>query len=106
MKIKVHRQLSGGLYHVGFTVSDFTPEEVAKMGSFGTPLIRILHGPPNGRKAFKVVVTQIGTNYKPSFDTEQEAKTYEAEVVAEIREAMKAIRERKDDFSGTQEVDV
>lgn len=36
MKLKVNRQLSGGLYHVDFSVGDFSSEEVAKMGSFGT----------------------------------------------------------------------
>ncbi|MFZ0199616.1 MAG: hypothetical protein WB523_05890 [Candidatus Sulfotelmatobacter sp.] len=106
MKLKVNRQLSGGLYHVDFSVGDFSSEEVAKMGSFGTPIVSLLSGNPDARKAFKVRVTQVSPNYKASFVTDEEAKQYEEDVVTAIRNAMKAIRERSDDFTSTQEVDI
>lgn len=106
MKLKVDRQLSGGLYHVAFTVSDFTPEELSKMASFGVPTARILLGPPNGRQTYKLLVTQIASQYKASFPTEEEAKKYEQEVVTEVSEGMKSLRARKDDYSSTQEVEL
>jgi hypothetical protein len=109
MKLKVNRELNGGLYSVDFSVGEFTPDEVQKMRSFGVPKIDVLLGgpPPNTvRQAYKVQITGITPQYKANFATEEEAKAYEERVVTQIREAMKSLRERKDDFSSSQEVDV
>jgi hypothetical protein len=51
-------------------------------------------------------LTQISPNYRAGFPAEEQARTYENQVVSQIREAMKRLRERSDDFTSTQEVDV
>jgi hypothetical protein len=107
MKLKVNRQLSAGTYSVDFSVGDFTADEVKKMESFGIPRITVLQGSePGVKQAYKVQLTKISPQFRAGFGVEAEAKKYEEEVVAEIRKAMKALRERTDDFSSTQEVDV
>jgi hypothetical protein len=107
MKLTVSRQLSEGYYYVAFAVSDFTPDEVKKMESFGVPLINILQGgPPGARAAYKIQLTRVSPSYRASFPAEEDAKKYEEAVVMQIREAMKTIRERTDDFTSTAQVDV
>jgi hypothetical protein len=109
MKLKVNRELNGGLYSVDFSVGEFTPDEVQKMRSFGVPRIEVYMGgpPPTAvRQSYQLQITGITPQYKANFATEAQAKDYEERVVAQIREAMKSLRERKDDFSSFQEVDV
>lgn len=107
MKLTVSRQLSEGYYYVAFAVSDFTPDEVKKMESFGVPQINILQGgPPGARQAYKLQITRVSPSYKASFPNDEEAKKYEENVVTQIRQAMKSLRERTDDFTSTAQVDV
>jgi len=106
MKLKVNRELKDGLYHIAFAVSDFSPDEVKKMQGFGVPLIDILHGTPSGRQGLKLQITQVAPGYRASFPAEEQAKAYEDKVVSQIREAMKSLRERTDEFTSEQEVEV
>jgi hypothetical protein len=107
MKIKVNRRLSEGRYNVDFTASDFTSDEVKKMESFGIPMIDLFFSQtPNSRLPMKIQLTKLTSQLKASFSTEQEAKDYEDKVLSQIRAQMKALRERKDDFSATSEVEV
>jgi hypothetical protein len=106
MKLIVHRQLSGGIYVVDFSVSDFTPEEVKKMESFGVPVINMMHDGPNNRRPLRLQLTRMAPQFRASFLAEDEAKAYEDQVVTQIRAAMQTLRERKDEFTSTQEVDV
>jgi hypothetical protein len=106
MKVIVNRQLAGALYHVSFKVSDFTPDELQKMQSFGVPIIDIAVGFPGRVGRSKVPVTGIAENMKIAFSTEQDARAYEETVLGQIREAMKSLRERKDDFTSSAEVNI
>lgn len=106
MKLRVNRVLSGGLYTVDFSVGDFSADEVTRMKSFGIPVINMMTGSPNGRQPLRTQITRITPQFAMSFATEDEAKKYETEVVSQIREAMKAIRQRTDDFSSAQEVEI
>jgi len=105
MKVRVNRQLSGGYYHINFEVSDFTPDEVQKMASFGVPQIRLQWG--GGRKNIgsgAIALNQINKSYDMSFDNEAEAKEYEEAVLNQIREAVKRLRDSQDKFSSSDEV--
>ena len=106
MKVTVNRELRGGLYYVSFKVSDFAPEEVQKMQSFGVPLIKITTGGPGSYQKVPIRLTQIDDKYKGGFASEVEAKKNEEEVMLQIREAMAFLRERRDDFTSTEEVKV
>ena len=104
MKVKVNRLLTGGKYHVNFEVGDFTPGELGKMSSFGVPLIN-LRWFANGQNAGRIAINQISKAYNAIFGSEQQAKEYEASVLDEIRSAMEQLRESKDEFSSSEEVD-
>jgi hypothetical protein len=104
MKVKVNRLLSAGLYHINFVVGDFTSDEVAKMGSFGVPQIRLVWGIPGSRSTANVPLSRINQEYDSVFASEEEAKQYEETVLNQIRDSMKRLRESQDKFSSSDEV--
>jgi hypothetical protein len=106
MKVKVNRQLSAGKYHVNFEVSDFAPEEIAKMSSFGIPMVSLRWTANNTPTIGSVPITQIGRGLDAIFDTEQVAKKYQEEVLTQIKTALQRLRESKDEFSSSEEVSV
>jgi hypothetical protein len=107
MKLKVNRKLTNGNYLVDFTATDFTPSEISKMESFGIPTVDVYHiGPSGGRVASRVPITKLAPQYRASFSKQEDATAYEERIVGQIRDAMKTLRERKDDFSSDSEVDV
>jgi hypothetical protein len=107
MKVIVNRRLASGLYWLDFAVSDYTPEELKKMESFGVPTLDILFGPnPGQRQPVKLPMTQLSQQHKVNFPTAKEATEYEQRVVNQIRSLMQALRERKDDYSSTEEVSI
>jgi hypothetical protein len=104
MKVNVQRQLSGGNFAVAFTVGDFAPDELQKMASFGVPQIKLQWVVQGNRHAGLIALNNIGLQFKATFTSEKEAREYEAFVLEQIRTAMQALRERKDDFSSSSEV--
>jgi hypothetical protein len=106
MKVKVNRQLSGGKYHVNFEVSDFTPEELGKMASFGVPMISLRWGAPPQLSAGSVAITQINKTQDATFSVQEEATKYEAAVLGSIESSMRRLRESKDEFSSSREVEL
>lgn len=106
MKITVSRQLRSGSYHVSFKVGDFTAEELQKMGSFGVPSINLLFIPAGypGQQRNNVPLNQISEKQLARFSSEKEARDYETNVLQQIRAAMQALRESKDEFTGSDEV--
>jgi hypothetical protein len=108
MKATVYRQLSGGLYYVSFKVGDFTDDDRKKMESFGIPLLKIKSYSPQHKQNIPInqPLTNIAESLKGAFTSEDEAKKYEVEVMRQIREAATSLRERKDAFTGTDEVDI
>jgi hypothetical protein len=106
MKLNVSRQLRGGFYMVSFRVGDFSPEEVQKMQSFGVPSIELVFTPAGfttqGRD--NVPLNQVSEKQIARFQSENSAREYETRVLEQIRSAMQTLRERKDDFSGSDEV--
>jgi hypothetical protein len=107
MKVTVNRQLNSGQYIVRFQVSDFSPEELAKMNSFGIPVIQMVQlVQGGGRRTMALPINQISSNIIASFGTEEEATKYQDTVLTQISQAMKTLRERKDNFTSTQEVDI
>jgi hypothetical protein len=106
MKTTVRRALKAGIYNVNFTFSDFTPEELEKMQAFGVPAIRVQWGQPPARNSGWVALTQLGPNYNSGFLAEEEAKSYEHEVLSQVKTAMETLRQRKDDFSSSEEVNI
>jgi hypothetical protein len=106
MKLKVNRLLSQGEYKVNFEVSDFSPEELSKMSSFGIPPIRLKLTTASGTTSRYVGLNQINKNLEARFPEEELAKQYEAEVKAQISRALEGLRQRKDEFSSSEEVDI
>lgn len=104
MKIKVNRLLSAGKYHVNFEVSDFTPEEISKMASFGIPQVDLRSATQVGQQVMRVPLTQINKNYNAVFALERMAKEYEEAVLTKIRTEMDRLRASKDEFSSSDEV--
>ena len=106
MKVKVNRLLSAGRYNVNFEVSDFTPDEVGKMASFGVPMIELKTLTANGLSAVRVPVNQISKNINAMFISEEVAEEYVKKVLDQIRAELQRIRDSKDEFSSSNEVDV
>lgn len=104
MKVKVNRLLSAGKYHVSFEVSDFTPEELAKMSSFGAPMIEMQWTNNNGVNISSVSINRITNNLVAVFPTQDQAEQYQAKVLGQIQKAILNLRERKDEFSKSDEV--
>jgi hypothetical protein len=104
MNVKVNRRLAGGKYHVNFEVSDFAPEEIAKMSSFGIPSIDIQWSVNDIPHVGSIILTQITKSYDAVFDSEQAAKTYETRVLTQVKNAMQRLRDSMDNFSSTDEV--
>lgn len=106
MKVKVNRSLSSGVYHVNFEVGHFTPEEIAKMESFGAPTITLRWTTSNGKSIARIALNRIANVYDATFDTEAEAKKYEEAVLSDIRTALERLRQRNDEFSSSDEVEL
>jgi hypothetical protein len=106
MKLIVNRQLTGGVYIVAFTVSDFSAEEIRKMETFGVPVISMMLKGPTDRVNFQMPLNRIAPQHKAVFSAQEEAKTYETRVVTQIRHAIESLRERADDFTSSSEVDI
>jgi hypothetical protein len=106
MKVRVNRQLTAGNYNVNFEVSDFTPEESAKMSSFGVPLIELRWMAQNGYTAGKIPLTHVNKAYNMFFNSAEAAKEYEKGVLSQIQKAMERLRESKDEFSSIDEVEL
>lgn len=106
MKATVTRTLQNGVYSVSFAFSDFTQEELAKMRSFGIPAVQVRTGPPGAQGVNNIPITIINPNFVAGFSTEQEAKNYETNVLAQAKAGIEAIRQRKDEFSSTNEVEI
>jgi hypothetical protein len=105
MKVKVNRQLSSGNYHINFEVGDFTPDELAKMDSFGVPHITLQWKAQGGSTVTSAVaLNRINKVYNAVFNTEVAAKSYEEAILAQIRKAMQRLRESQDKFSSSEEV--
>jgi hypothetical protein len=107
MKTTVNRVLRAGIYLVSFKFTDFTPDERMKMEAFGVPSIGIQYGqPPAVRNSIKQPITQIDERFIAGFLSQAEAKNYEAQILSEVRTSMQALRDRKDDFTSTEEVNI
>lgn len=106
MKLKVNRLLSQGTYRVSFEVSDFSPEELSKMSSFGIPTIALKLRSQTGLVNRTVGLNQINKNMEAWFPEEELAKQYEAQVKAQISAALEGLRQLRDDFSSSEEVDI
>ena len=105
MKITVNRKLASGIYHVWFNVGDFTPEEVAKMQSFGPPAISLSQGIQGQSLASAVLgLPRINDEWVAGFRSEADAKKYEERVLNDIKQAMILLRAQKDHFTSTDEV--
>lgn len=104
MKVKVNRQLTGGLYRVSFEVGEFTADEIKKMGSFGVPTIQMQYTSPQGTFGTQQPINQINNMAAAVFRTEDQAKEYEAGVINQLRMAIQQIRERQDKFTSSEEV--
>jgi hypothetical protein len=106
MKVTRARQLSAGQYMVRFSVSDFSPDEIGKMNSFGIPVISMIHMTQGLPRSMNFAINQINNNIYASFGTEQEAINYEENVMKQLTEAIKSLRERKDTFTSSDTVDL
>jgi hypothetical protein len=104
MKVKVNRRLSGGKYHVNFEVGQFSPEEIRKMESFGVPTIKMEFSNSQGTFGSVRPINQINSLPPASYDSEEEAKSYEADVISQLRIAVQRLRESQDKYTSSEEV--
>jgi hypothetical protein len=106
MKARVNRSLQGGIYNVSFAFSDFTQEELTKMKSFGVPTVQVKVGLPPKQATVNIAINQVQQAHVASFISEEEAKNYENVVLSQAKAGMDALRQRKDEFTSTAEVDI
>ena len=103
MKVRVARELVEGRYQVTFQVGDFTSEEVKKMSQFGTPVITLIRTQNNQNTRFNAPITQLPQSIA-AFPNEGSAKTYEDEVLQQLKTAIDNIRAREDKFTSIEEI--
>lgn len=106
MKISVGRRLSGGTYLIGFAVSDFSADERTSMEKFGVPMITMYRLIAGRYFEQSVAITALGTEATIGFPTAEEANKYEEKVMTQVREKLEALRQRKDDFTSTKEIEI
>jgi hypothetical protein len=105
MKIQVSRFIRDGIYYVGFASAGITADDALQFQKFGTPRIRTRFGPPGSQAYYPQQLNDLKANITAGFSTQEEAKNYEAEVLTEIRVQMEALKNKKDEFTSTSEVD-
>jgi len=88
MKARVTKTLTGGMYQISFAFSDFTQEELAKMRSFGVPVLQLRTGFPGSQSVINVPINQINANIVAGFVNEYEANNYETTVLTQAKTAM------------------
>jgi hypothetical protein len=105
MKIQVTRFIRDGVYYVSFASKNVTPEDAAQFEKFGIPVITIQIGPPVSRRDFPAYINNLQPNMAAGFATEEEAKDYEAKLLASASLLMEALKKKKDQFTSTTEVE-
>jgi hypothetical protein len=105
MKIHVSRFIRDGIYYVGFASADVTQDEAIQFQKFGTPRISTRFGSPGARNPYPQALSDLRPNITAGFTNEQEAKNYEAEILSEIRTQMEILKNKKDEFTSTSEVE-
>jgi hypothetical protein len=103
MKVRVARELVEGRYQVSFQVDDFTAEEVKKMSQFGTPSISIVRTVNGQSTKLGVPITQV-PSLVAAFPNEDVAKTYEADVLEQLKSSIAKVRSRVDKFTSVEEI--
>jgi hypothetical protein len=106
MKVKVNRLLNAGKYRVNFEVSDFTPEELAKMSSFGVPGIDLKLSSATATVGSRIPLNQINKSMEAVFVTPELATAYVEGVLTQIKASMQRLRESKDVFTSSLEVEL
>jgi len=106
MKVTVNRSLKGGVYYVSFKVGEFTPEERERMEKFGVPGLTVLNGPPTNRAQGVAYLNSMNPSNAAGFGTEIEAKGYETKILDQMRKMMASLRDKKDDFTSAEEVNI
>jgi len=106
MKITVNRSLTSGVYWVSFKVSEFSQHELLQMERFGIPYVNLKNGTGPHQATARVRLNQVNEQSKAGFSAEDDARTYEDYVLGQIREGMNSIRDKKDDFTASEEVTI
>lgn len=103
MKFKIQKERKFGEFLVGFIASDFTDEEIRKMETFGVPQINI-----KPREAYfnKLWVNQLPLNilnHNFKFESDAAAEEFIAKITEEVKTKMQELKDREDNFSGSDE---
>ncbi|MGB8989340.1 MAG: hypothetical protein WCC37_22270 [Candidatus Sulfotelmatobacter sp.] len=105
MKVRVSRFMRGGICFVGFESIEVTPDDNSRFQKFGVPAVQILLG--NGpRTAFPVPINSLNPSHTAGFANPDEARGYEERVVADVKRLYENIRDKRDEFTSTHEVDL
>jgi hypothetical protein len=106
MKAKVIRSLQNGVYFVSFVFSEFTQEELAKMKSFGVPTVQVRNGVSGSQTVYNLPINAVNTNMNAGFLDEATAKSYESSVLEQAKAGLENIRQRKDAFSSSDDIEI
>ncbi len=103
MKLKIDKKIEGGVYIVYVLVSEFSQDEQEQMKRFGPPWVSV-H--PNKVLFRRTSVDKIPIdviNHQFRFGEEDAANEFVEEMKNRIKEAMEALREKKDNFTKEEE---
>jgi hypothetical protein len=105
MKLKVDKNLSGGVYQVAIELGGFTQEEIRRMEIFGVPSVALKRRQGSVLVNIRVPINQIK---EPPivFGSEPEATDYIESVTRTIKQEMDQLRTRTDNFTGSQQVEI
>lgn len=104
MKVIFDKKLENGKYNVRIDVTEYSVDEVEKIKRFGPPIVSI--APKNvyngGRMRDSLPLYDL--NYDFEFDLEREAINFVELMKGRIKIAILNLKERKDNFSGKNEL--
>ena len=103
MKIRASRFIRGGTYFVSFQAVDFTADDNDRFQKFGVPMVQILVG-SGPRATIAVPINALAPQQTAGFTNPDEAKQYEERILTDVKALYSAVRDKKDEFTDTREV--
>jgi len=106
MKVRVEKELKNGIYQLKFYATDFADEERTRFEIFGVPKISLKKQDSDGNVEWRSVSLTHLQYHACTFADAEDANQFEQQALEEIRQKMTELRQRKDDFTSTDEVDL
>jgi len=106
MKLTIQKKLENGKYYVNISTTDFDQIELENMKKFGSPMISILPIRIRRNGIMREELPIYDLSYDYPFDDIDLATKFVTEMTKRIKQAAEKLKYSKDDFSGTEEINL